>query len=102
MDMATHTIPPDAAVVRAPGLMSSDLDGETVLMSVERLKYYGLEATADRIWRLIEHPRRASEICATLLAEYAVDRARCEQQVQAFLDELRREGLVQVEVPELA
>ena len=31
--MATHTIPPDAAVARAPGLMSSDLDGETVLMS---------------------------------------------------------------------
>jgi len=100
--MAIHTIPPDAAVARAPGLMSSDLDGETVLMSVERLKYYGLEATAERIWKLIEHPRRASEICAALLAEYEVDRARCEPQVQAFLEELRREGLVQVDFPELA
>lgn len=100
--MTTDSIPPDAVLARAPSLMSSDLDGETVLMSLERLKYYGLEATADRIWRLIEHPRRASEICAVLIAEYAVDRARCEQQVQAFLEELRREGLVQVELPELA
>lgn len=99
--MAKDAINPDSVVMQAEGLMSSELDGETVLMSVERPAYYGVEGTADRIWKLLEEPRRVAELCAMLAAEYAVDGAACRRQVCDFLAELEREGLLRV-VAELA
>jgi hypothetical protein len=86
----------DTIVVQTENLLTSELDGETVLMSLARPSYYGLDATGQRIWMLIAQPRRGGELCEQLVEEYAVDRAACEQQVCAFLTELNKEGLIRI------
>jgi hypothetical protein len=86
----------DTIVVQTENLLTSELDGETVLMSLARPSYYGLDATGQRIWMLIAQPRRVGELCEQLVEEYAVDRAACEQQVCAFLTELNKEGLIRI------
>jgi len=83
-------------VVQADGLLSSDLDGETVLMSLTRSSYYGLDATARRIWDLIARPLRVADLCDRLADEYAVEREACEREVCAFLTELNKERLVRI------
>ncbi len=89
IDLNTH-------VVQTENLLTSELDGETVLMSLARPSYYGLDATGQRIWTLIAQPRRVGDICAQLIEEYDVERSACEQQVCAFLAELKKEGLIRV------
>lgn len=83
-------------IVQAENLLTSDLDGETVMMSLARSAYFGLDATAQRIWILIASPLRVADLCEQLIAEYAVDRQTCEHQVCTFLSELKAEGLVRI------
>lgn len=86
----------DTVVVQTENLLTSELDGETVLMSLARPSYYGLDSTGQRIWLLIAQPRRVGAVCAQLIEEYAVERSACEQQVRAFLTELHNEGLIRI------
>ena len=39
-------------VVQSVNLLTGELDDETVMMSLTRAVYYGLDATAQRIWDL--------------------------------------------------
>lgn len=86
----------DSVVTRDESLMFSDLDGETVMMSIESGKYYGLDDIGSRIWELIEQPRSVGDLCDTLLTEFEVDRDTCQQHVLEFLEELRDESIVTV------
>ena len=86
----------DTWIVQAPHLLTTELDGETVLMSLAQAAYYGLDSTAQRIWDLIAQPQRVANLCETLIAEYAVSRQTCQGQVCAFLTELHKEGLVHI------
>lgn len=83
-------------VVRAGKLLATDLDEETILMSVERGAYYGMEETARRIWEIIATPHTVNALCRRLGEEYAVSPEVCRQDVLAFLEELAAEGLIVV------
>ena len=43
----------DSIIKRNPEMVSSDMDGETVMMSMENGEYYGLDPIGSRIWELI-------------------------------------------------
>jgi len=90
------TITGDTVLKRSDELLSSELDGETVMMSIESGKYYGLEEIATRIWELIEQPTSVSALCDTLVSEFDVAREQCEADVLPFLAELAKEGVVEV------
>lgn len=84
-------------VAQTPGHLVSNMNGEKVMMSIEKGKYYNLGHVGGRIWELIESPSTIEEITSALLSEYDVDRNTCENQVQSFLNHLLSEGLIQVE-----
>ena len=86
--MATGTLTLSKSVICA------DLNDEAVLLNVDTGVYFGLDALGSRIWKLIEHQRDEEEIVATLLEEYDVDRPRLEADLELFLGELQRHGLV--------
>ena len=86
----------DSLVARGESLMSSDLDGETVMMSIESGKYYGLDDIGSRIWALVEQPLSVGNLCDTLMTEFEVDRETCQQHVLEFLEELRDESIVTI------
>ena len=70
------------------------IDGEVIILSLERGHYYSLTGTAAEIWSGVERNLTTSQIAAELGASYDADRPRLEGAVQAFLDELGAEGLV--------
>lgn len=84
----------DACIARADNLIFTDLDDETILMSIDQGAYYGMEQTARRIWELLESPRIISDLCSRLSEEYRVEPALCEPEIISFLEELREEGLI--------
>jgi hypothetical protein len=87
----------ETTVVRADDLLATDLDGETILMSIEQSAYYGMEKTARRIWELVEKPIKVADLCLQLAEEYRVEPEVCEQDIITFLEELFKENLVIVE-----
>ena len=86
----------NSTVKRADNLVSCNLDGETALLSVDQGKYYGLDPIGSRIWALLEQARTVTELCALMLAEFAVEPAQCQQDVLAFLHDLAQDNLIKV------
>ena len=92
----TTEITLDSEVKQRDDLLAQSLDEDIVMANIESGKYYGLALTGKRIWELLEQPRTVADLCTRLLAEFDVARAVCEQETLTFLNELQREGLIQV------
>ena len=86
----------DAIVTRSDELLTAEVDGELMAMSIERGTCYGLNAVGTRLWALLAEPRTVDELCAMLVGEYEVDAGQCRNEVIALLEELRAEGLATV------
>ena len=88
---------PEDRLSRAKDLLSTELDQETVLMSIDAGAYYGLEGTARSIWEKLENPTSFSELVDCLVRQYLVSHETCASELQKFLAEIEREGLLRVE-----
>jgi hypothetical protein len=78
-------------------LLSTELDQETVLMSIDAGAYYGLEGSARSIWEMLETPLTFSALLDRLVEEYRVSPETCAADLERFLGEMEREGLLRVE-----
>ena len=83
-------------VVASNDQVSSDLAGETVLLSMKTARYYGLADVGARIWSLVREPMSVAAICDAIAREYDVTPDRCQADVVRFLKELAQHGLVEV------
>ena len=81
------TIDLQTMVVRNEDIIFSDMDDETVMMSMEKGEYYGINPIGRRIWELVETPMTAAGICKALYEEYNVSPELCHKDVLAFLNE---------------
>ncbi len=77
--------------------LSTELGNETVLMSIESGRYYGLEGTAQRIWSLLTTPQSLSDLSIHLAKEYEVSPGQCAEDILPFIEEMISEGLLKVE-----
>lgn len=76
--------------------VSSDLAGETVLLSLTSAQYHGFSGVGARIWELIKEPVAVRAVCEAIVAEFDVSRERCEADVLAFLAQCHERGLIEV------
>lgn len=83
-------------IVQVEGNFVSDMDGEKVMLSIQSGKYYNLGSVGGRIWELAATPIALQDIVDALVAEYEVDRAVCEQEVLAFVANLREENIIRL------
>jgi hypothetical protein len=95
--MRDKTIDYAARVCRKNDLLSSTIDGQVVITSIEKGSYIGLEGAGNRIWALIDNPVKVSTICDTLLDEYEVSRKQCKEEVIKFLAKLKDNNLIEVQ-----
>lgn len=78
----------NSVIQRNQDIIFSDMDGETVLMSIEHGSYFGLDAMATRIWDLLEDKTSIETICSKLCAEYAVSEETCLTETLAVLEKM--------------
>ena len=86
-----------ALIRRNPGAISSDLDGEVVILDMESGKYHGLDTTGTRIWELLEDQISFNEIVLQLMSEYLVEQEQCATDVKEFIYQMMDSGLVETE-----
>ena len=87
----------DDKLTRSDHLLSTELDQETVLMSIDVGAYYGLEGPARIIWEKLATPMTFSALVDCLVKEYRVSPQTCASDLQRFLADMEREGLLRVE-----
>ncbi len=87
---------PESTVVVSKDQMASDIAGETVILGLTAGRYYGLDAVGARVWQLIQTPTSIADLARTIVAEYDVERDRCEADLLALLQKMVDAGLVEV------
>lgn len=90
----TTTLQPQTLIARSPTPLSAEVQGDVVLMSLERGQYYGLDDIASDIWRRLESPRSVADLCAALAADYSADAATIQTDVLALLEQMLGYGLI--------
>jgi hypothetical protein len=80
---------------RAPGFLSAELDGETILLSIERGNYFGFDGVGNEVWRRLEAPMPVAALCAALAEIYDADPPAIERDMLPFLTEMLEAGLIE-------
>lgn len=95
MSLKTN-ITESSIVVRTNNIVSSQLDNEIVMMSIENNEYYGLNKTASEIWQIIEKPVLIKDICTRLINKFDVSYDDCYEAIIQHIELLMTKKLVEV------
>lgn len=89
-------ISPESVVAWSPAPVATQVNGEVVLMSMERNRCYGLDSAGSDVWRRMGDPIRVADLCIQLQAEYQVATDVIEADVLTMLNRLADEGLIEI------
>ena len=84
-------------ICRNPSAISSELDGEAVILDMESGKYHGLDSTGTKIWALLEDKISLDDLVLKLTEEYSVECEQCKSEVESFVRQMLALGLIKVE-----
>lgn len=74
--------------------MEADAGDEMVALDRDAGQCLGFNAVAARVWRLLQQPRRRSEMIDALVAEYEVEADTCARDLDELLAQMSRDGLI--------
>lgn len=83
-------------IIQKPGLEVTNMDGEIVMMDIDKGKYYCLNCIGSRIWELTKETVSVKDVISILLSEYDVDKRVCEDEVFHFLNRLYKNELISI------
>ena len=72
-------------ITRKAGMDTTDLDGEKVMMDLDKGQYFMMNEVGSRIWDIVEKPLSYEEVVNVLLSEYTVEEAECRETVKMYL-----------------
>lgn len=84
-----------SAIRKASGdFIETDVDDETIIVSLASGELFSVKETGLAIWKLIDGTRGRLQLIADLSAAYSVDEAEIASDVDAFLTDAARAGLL--------
>jgi len=85
--------------VNSPRVIFENIDGELILVHMEKGAYFTTDEVGALLWDLIGGKATAAEMVTVLHAEYDVSRDDAEAALAAFLERLTGEDLVSLKEP---
>jgi hypothetical protein len=87
----------DATIVsRSSSVLTAEVDGEIVMMSIEQGHYFGLDHIGSDIWKRIEPPCSFAALIDGLAADYEADRATIMTDVRNLLGHMAERDVVRL------
>ncbi|MGD8781906.1 MAG: lasso peptide biosynthesis PqqD family chaperone [Ignavibacteria bacterium] len=86
----------DSVIAQNKNLVVSEINGETVMMSLEKGNYYGMNLIGSRIWEIVKEPKPVNEIVDELLKEYSVEKEQCVEDVTSYINKLLDENIIEI------
>jgi hypothetical protein len=81
--------------LRTANLEWRDVQGEVVAVDLEASVYLAVNRTGTTLWPLLDRGTDHQELIARLMVEFGIDAEIAERDVDAFVDALRRRGLLE-------
>ncbi|MBE0584415.1 MAG: PqqD family protein [Desulfofustis sp.] len=92
----------DRPIHRAKNAISTELDGETVILNIDTGIYSGLDRVGTTIWNALEQPATFLALKERIMADYEVSEQRCIADLCTFLDDLLKNRLIVLDDGETA
>ena len=86
----------DTVINKNLDIDDTDLDGEKVMMNLDKGEYFMMNEVGSRIWDIIIEPINVKGIIEALLSEYEVDEETCTDTVIEFLGRLNNAELISI------
>lgn len=80
--------------LRRDGITWQEIDGELVILDVERSVYLTTNVSGAHLAKLLVEERSLEELTDALATEYGIDRDTASADAQAFVGELADKGLL--------
>lgn len=80
--------------LRDEGLNWREIDGEVVVLDIERSHYLNLNATGCVLWLMLAEGATERQLVDKLIAEFAVTEPTARDDVEAFVASCRENGLL--------
>jgi len=93
------SIPFSARAKMSEGILFRELDGESVILSLDSETYFGLDEVGTRTWELLRAGPTIQAAYETLCAEYDVDSAQLRRDLEELLDQLVGHKLIEIDAP---
>lgn len=75
-------------------LIETDVDDETIIVSLGSGQMFSVKDTSRAIWRLIDGVRGTEEIAVELSQMYRKDKGAIQPEIDKFLNEIKEAGLI--------
>lgn len=86
----------DSVVVASENQVYTELADEVVILDTDKGIYYSLNPVGAFIWRKMLEPTPVKALHDAVLAEFEVDSEQCRQDVLRLLEDLSKQGLIDV------
>ena len=80
--------------INSPEVISDTIDGEVVIVNLDKGYYYSLDGTGAEVWRLIQEGRSVAEIVPDVVRRYAGDPTDIEAAIAQFITGLEQEEIL--------
>jgi hypothetical protein len=94
---ATSRIADSTIISRSPSVLTAEVDGEVVMMSIEQGQYFGLDDIGSDIWKRLDSPCAFADLIDRLAADYDADRASIAADVRALLESMAARDVVRLD-----
>jgi hypothetical protein len=84
----------DSQVRIAENVIWREIEGEAVLLDLDKGRYYGLDEMGLQMWSLLEEYGDRQKVVSRLVDEFEVSKDRCNEDLDHFLETLAEHGLV--------
>lgn len=84
----------DSIIFKKEEIDDSDLDGEKVMMNLDKGQYFMMNSVGSRIWEIINEPISVRDIICILVDEYDITSDECEKNLKTFVKELWEAELI--------
>jgi coenzyme PQQ synthesis protein D (PqqD) len=87
----------DSTIIsRSPSVLTAEVDGEVVMMSIQQGQYFGLDDIGSDIWKRIEPPCSFAALIDGLAVDYDADRATILADVHSLLLRMAEQDVVRL------
>jgi len=77
-------------------VFAKEVDSEMVIFNANTEHYFGLDEVGTTIWNYIEQSRDLKVVLNSMLEKYDADKSTLEKDLNKFIKELEKSGLVEV------
>jgi hypothetical protein len=81
-------------IYRNSEILVNEVDGETVMMSIENGTYYGMNPTGNYIWNLLQEESSIEELLLKLSNTYNLSEDQCQKEVLPFVQTMIDEKIL--------